>query len=64
MSNLTAEIRAELARQGLTQGVLAKQIGISENSLSKKINGKVQFKLEEAQKIVSILSVDPSIFFN
>ena len=51
MNTLTSEIRAELARKGITQGALAKQIGISEYSLSKKINGKAQFKLEEAQKI-------------
>ena len=64
MNILTSEIRAELARKGITQGALAKQIGISEYSLSKKINGKAQFKLEEAQKIVSILGVEPSIFFS
>ena len=64
MNRLTAEIKAELARRGITQGALAKQIGVSENSLSRKINGKVQFKLEEAQKLVDILEIEPSIFFN
>lgn len=64
MSTITSEIKAELARKGMTQGALAKQLGISANSLSKKINGAKQFKLEEAQKIVNILGVNPSIFFS
>lgn len=64
MSVMTSEIKAELARKGMTQGILAKHLGISQNSLSKKINGTVQFKLEEAQKIVSVLGVNPSIFFS
>lgn len=64
MSTMTSEIKAELARKGMTQRVLAKHLGISQNSLSKKINGTTQFKLEEAQKIVIILGINPSIFFN
>lgn len=64
LSTITSEIKAELARKGMTQGALAKQLGISANSLSKKINGAKQFKLEEAQKIVNILGVNPSIFFS
>ena len=58
------EIRAGLAQKGMTQAQLAKELSISTNSLSRKLNGVRAFRLDEAQKIIEILGVDPSIFFS
>lgn len=57
------EIKVALAKKNMTQQDLAKLLKISTNSLSKKMNGKVSFKLSEAQAIVEYLEVEPSIFF-
>lgn len=57
------EIKVALAKKNMTQQDLAKLLNISTNSLSKKMNGKVSFKLSEAQAIVEYLEVEPSIFF-
>ena len=49
-------LRAEIARAGMTQGGLAEKIGLSSQTLSKKIiSGK--FKLEEAEKIIRVLKI-------
>lgn len=58
------EIRAALAQKDMTQSQLAKELSISTNSLSRKLNGVRAFRLDEAQKIIEILGVDPSIFFS
>lgn len=60
-----AELRAELARKQLTQKELAKRIGISEQTLSRRMKTKV-FGSDEIEKIIRVLDVkDPiSIFFD
>ena len=57
-------LRAEIARQGMTQKSVAKSIGISENSFSTKMKtGK--FGLDEADAICRLLDIrDPvAVFF-
>lgn len=49
-------LRAEIARNGMTQGQVAERIGISANSFSIKMkNGS--FGLDEATKIVDVLKI-------
>ena len=45
-------LRCKMLLAGDSQGDLAKYLGLSENSMSHKMNGKVQFKAEEIAKIV------------
>jgi transcriptional regulator with XRE-family HTH domain len=56
-------IVAELARKNITRQSLAKKIKISSNSLSKKLNGIVDFKVSELEKIAKVLDVPITIFF-
>lgn len=56
-------IVAELARKNITRQDLAKKIDISANSLSKKLNGVVDFKVSELEKIAKVLNVPATIFF-
>ena len=58
-----AELRAELARKQLTQKELAKRIGISEQTLSRRMKTKV-FGSDEIEKIIRVLDVkDPISIF-
>ena len=57
-------LRAALAQQGMTQGKLAELVGISPNSLSRKLNGKRQFTLGEAETISRVLELqNPAAVF-
>lgn len=58
-------LRAKITERGETQKSVAAALGISENSLSRKLNGSREFKLSEALKICGFLHIEnPSeIFF-
>ena len=60
-----AELRAELARKQLTQKQLAKLIGMSEQTLSRRMKTRV-FGSDEIEKIIRVLDLkDPvGIFFS
>ncbi len=51
-------LEAELSRNGLTKGELAKLLKIQPTTLSNKLNGKSELKFSEAIQIKSILKVD------
>lgn len=59
-------LRAALAQQGMTQGKLAELVGISPNSLSRKLNGKRQFTLGEMEAISRVLELQnpAAVFFD
>lgn len=58
-------LRGKMAEYGVTQSVLASIIGISENSLSRKMLGKREFRLSEVVKICNALKIEnpKDIFF-
>ena len=57
-------LRAALAQQGMTQGKLAELVGISPNSLSRKLNGKRQFTLGAVEAISRVLELqNPAAVF-
>ena len=58
-------LRAEIARNGLTQGEVAKRIGISANAFSYKMKNN-GFGLVEADKLIELLGItNPgAIFFD
>ena len=57
------ELRAYMARNGMTQGQVAKSMGISEPTFGRKLkNGK--FYIDEVNKMISILKINnPSTIF-
>ncbi len=59
-------LRGKIAESGMTQSELAKAIGISENSLSRKMQGKRDFRLVEVVEICDVLNIEnpKEIFFN
>lgn len=57
-------IRAEMARNKVSQKDIANKLGISLRSLNLKLTGKREFKASELQSIAVLLRVDINIFFN
>lgn len=59
-------LKAKITERGLTQSQVANMIGISGNSLSRKIRGLRDFRLREVQQLCDCLNIDNpgEIFFN
>lgn len=56
-------LKAEIAKNGLTQRDVAKSIGMSANTFSKKINNG-SFGLSEAEQLIQLLGIqNPSAIF-
>lgn len=57
------QLRAEIVRAGMTQKTVARSIGMSENTFSKKINSG-KFGLDDAEKMIKLLDIrDPNAVF-
>lgn len=54
-------LEAEMARAGITQGRLAKELGITPTTLSLKLNGKSNLSLRECVKIKRFLGTSETI---
>ncbi len=52
-----ANVRAEMARRGITQTQLAEQIGRSQPQLSKRLAGAIPFDINELTAVADALSV-------
>ena len=52
------KLRARFTELGLTQAEVAEKIGISANSLSRKLNGRQDFKLSEVRSLCNVLGID------
>lgn len=53
----TKLLKSYFVKNGLTQEDVAKNIGISYQSLSDKVNNKVQFKVNEVSSLCEILNI-------
>lgn len=51
-------LRAEMARAGVSGAEVAKMLGITAGTFSQKSNGKNEFSLDEAKTIKDMLGVD------
>lgn len=50
-------VKAEMARRGLSQTTLGRVVGLSQASLSLRLNGRVAFTIDELAKIAAALDV-------
>ena len=50
-------IRSRMALKGITQGNLAKLLGISRNTMSSRMTGHSSFTLEEVRRLCEILEI-------
>lgn len=62
------ELRASIARNGMTIRSISSEIGITEQALHNKLAGKAEFKNSEIKKIATLLSMSMedvnNIFFD
>lgn len=60
------KLKGKMIENGYSQSKMAKEIGISVQTLNAKLNGRTQFTLDEVVKITSILRINNpiEIFFN
>ena len=58
--SVSANIRAEMARRGLTQGVLAEALGLSRPSISNRFRGVVPWTVDELAIVADGLGIDPA----
>lgn len=57
-------IRTAMLLKKLSMGKLSKEIGISVSSLSRKLSGKTEFSVSEANKMCNALEINPvHVFF-
>ena len=57
---LVAEnIRALAARRGITQTLLARELGVAQSIISMRWNGKRQWQLEDMERVAEVLGTTP-----
>jgi transcriptional regulator with XRE-family HTH domain len=61
-ASVAAEVRAELARQRMSQQLLAAKLGVSQQWVSRRIAGTVAFDVNELARIAGLLGVPMSQF--
>lgn len=54
---VAANVRAEMARWGVTQGEVAERLGVSPQSVSAKRRGRTPFTLNELAAVASLLGL-------
>ena len=53
----TLKLKGKIVEAGMTQGELAEKIGISQNTLSRKIAGRRDFTIGEIDRICDVLHI-------
>jgi predicted XRE-type DNA-binding protein len=61
--DVAAEVRAVSARQNISHSHLAELIGITRMSMSRRMNGSVQFKYDELLAVSRVLNTPVGVFF-
>lgn len=57
MTPVGSNVRAEMARRDLTQQRLASEIGMAQQSLSRRLRGDTPLTVDELQAIADVLGV-------
>lgn len=56
---VAAEVRAWMGRRGVKQIQLAQVLGLSQGSISAKVNGKTPFDLDEIEHLAAFFGIAP-----
>jgi transcriptional regulator with XRE-family HTH domain len=57
-SRVGGNVRAEMARVGYTQTAMAEQLGITQQGLSQRLQGRIPFRIDELDRIALVLGVE------
>lgn len=52
------KLKGKIVEAGMTQGELAKKIGISQNTLTRKLSGRRDFTVGEIDRICDVLQIN------
>lgn len=55
-----SKLRGKIVERYRTQGAFAKALGVSERTLSLKLNGKIFFSQDEISKALNLLGINAS----
>lgn len=55
-----SELKADIARKGISNKCIAREIGVSEQTFYNKLNGSTEFKESEIKKLISLLDLSPA----
>lgn len=56
-AQIGANVKAEMARAGLTQTDLASRLGLGQSGLSKRLRGSIAFDVNELAAVAAVLEV-------
>lgn len=59
---VASEVRAEMARQGMTHRTLAEHLGIDQAAVTRRLNGQVVIDVGELERIAGALDVPVTNF--
>lgn len=59
----TQKVKGVMAEHSFSQSALSEKLGITENSVRNKLNGRTQFTAEEISAICNTFQVNADIFF-
>lgn len=51
------KLKGKIAEAGYTQGALATAIGVSPNTMTRKLTGKIDFTIGEIDRICEVLKI-------
>jgi transcriptional regulator with XRE-family HTH domain len=60
---VAAEVRAEMARQRMSQQELARRLGVAQQTISRRHTGEVPWDVSELLAVAELLNVPVSLFF-
>ena len=55
------KLRAQMALKGITQKELANNCGMTENTLTNKMQGRTEFQADEIIRICELLEIDDPV---
>jgi transcriptional regulator with XRE-family HTH domain len=55
LPNLNGNIRAEMARSGITQGILASRLDMSQSAISRRLIGDADWTVDELVRAAEVL---------
>lgn len=62
-TSVGANVRAELARRGVSQTALADHLGLSQSGVSKRLRGVIAFDTDEMLAMSDFLDVPVAVLF-
>lgn len=57
---VSSTIRAEMARRRIDQGVVARRLGVSRPSVSRRLSGTTELTVSELVEVADLLGVAPA----